>query len=78
MNYLFKLILGCIMSYGLTYAFVYKPNDDKMHCKVCNDTHFVVSKKLSKFVGDMNNRVISTGIFYKCAKCGALTDVKVN
>ena len=66
------------MVFGFTYTFAYKPSDDKLHCKICNSTHFIPSKKMSKFIGEDEQRVISTGIFHQCANCSALTDVKVN
>jgi hypothetical protein len=77
MKYLFKLLLVCSLVFGFGYTFAYKPNDDRLHCKVCNDTHFVPSAKITKFIGDMDNRTITSGIFYKCAHCGALTDIKL-
>lgn len=78
MKYLIKIVIACSMVFGFTYTFAYKPNDDKLHCKICRNTHFIPSQKLSKFVGEGDSRIISTGIFHKCADCGALTDVKVN
>jgi len=78
MKYLFKLSLVCSFIFGFAYTFAYKPNDDKLHCKICDNTHFIPSAKITKFIGDMDNRKIAAGIFYKCAHCGALTDFKVD
>lgn len=78
MKYLFKITLACSMVFGFTYTFAYKPNDEKLHCRVCSNTHFYPSNKITKFVGQGDSRVVSTGVFYKCSDCGMVSDVKLN
>lgn len=71
------MVLVCSMLCGFTYTFTYKPSDDKLHCRVCNNTHFVTSKRLTKFIVENGETVIRTGSFYKCSDCGMLSDIKV-
>lgn len=77
MKYLFKVVLACTFVFGFTYTFAYKPDDEKLHCKVCNSTHFTSSRKITKFTGEGDSRVINSGVFYKCSDCGMISDVMV-
>lgn len=72
-----KITLACVMVFGFTYSLAYKPNDDKLHCKVCNGTHFVPSKKFTKFINQNEDRVLKSASFYKCSNCGSTTDIVV-
>ena len=77
MKYLIKIVLACSFVFGFGYTFAYRPNDNQLHCKICNYTHFTPSKKITKFSGEGDNRVIKSGVFYKCGDCGFVTDVQV-
>lgn len=67
----FTLIVG--FAFGLICDG--KPdNDHKLQCKRCNSTYFVVSPKTTKFVGEGDQRKKKTASFYKCTKCGILSD----
>ena len=77
MKHLIKVVLACSMLFGFTYTFAYKPNDGKLHCKICDQTHFITSRKITKFSGEGDDRTVKSGVFYKCADCGFLTDIQV-
>ena len=78
MKKLLSMVLMLSMVFGFTYTFAYKPSDDKLHCKVCNNTHFINSKRLTKFTIENGEPVIRTGSFYKCSDCGMLSDIRVH
>ena len=77
MKYKSPIILGVIC---VVYGFMYnKPSQDsKLKCDRCNSSYFTVSERTSKFIGSDNNRTMKSGYFYKCAKCGILSDCIVN
>ncbi len=77
MKNILKITLACIMVFGFTYSFAYKPDDGKLHCKVCNNTHFVPSKKFTKFINQDEERVLKSASFYTCSSCGSTTDIVV-
>jgi hypothetical protein len=78
MKYLVKIVLVCSMVFTFGYTFGYKPNDNQLHCKVCDKSYFVPSKRITKFGIENGETVLKTASFYKCAHCGFLSDVKVN
>lgn len=78
MKYLFKIMLACSLVFGFAYSSAYKPDDGKLHCKVCNGAHFVPSKKYTKFITVDDDRFLKSASFYQCSKCGNPTDIVVN
>jgi hypothetical protein len=74
MNYKTSLILVTV---GIIAGFLYtdKPADSKLKCERCNNSYFTVSNKTAKFVGTGDSRHLKCGLFYKCTKCGVLSDV---
>jgi hypothetical protein len=78
MKNILSVALACVMVFGFTYGFAYKPEDGKLHCKVCSGTHFVASRKYTKFVGKGDNRILKSASFFQCSKCGNPTDIVVD
>jgi hypothetical protein len=78
MKNILSVFLACSMVFSFSYGFAYKPDDGKLHCKVCSGTHFVPTKKYTKFIGEGDNRFLKSASFYKCSKCGSPTDLIVN
>lgn len=74
---LLTLALICSFIIGCTYTFNDRSNS-KLHCKICDKSYFVVSKRITKFTVENGEPVLRTDNFYKCAHCGFLSDVRVN
>jgi len=74
MNYKTSLILVTV---GIIAGLLCddKPADSKLKCERCNNSFFTVSNKTAKFVGTGDSRHLKCGLFYKCTKCGVLSDV---
>jgi hypothetical protein len=67
----FSFIIGC------TYTTKDKTNP-KLHCKICNESYFVPSRRVTKFTKENEKTVVKTASFYKCAKCDFISDVVVS
>lgn len=67
-----SFVLGFSFVCGLYYN---NPSQEpKLKCTRCGNTYFTVSEKTTKFVGEGIDRVKKCGKFYKCTKCGILSD----
>ena len=77
MKQLVAVIFSCFFVYGCSFAVARKIDENKMHCKVCNGTKFVPSRKISKFVIVNEQPIFKTGSYYKCTECGLISNVRV-
>ena len=78
MKNVLSVAVACAMAFSFAYGFTYKPDDGKLHCKVCNGTHFVPSKRYTKFIGTDNNSFLKTASFYLSSACGHPTYIVIN
>lgn len=78
MKNILSVALACVMIFGFCYNFMYKNNDGKLHCKLCDGTYFIPSERYAKFITLKDERIRKVASFYHCSKCGVPTDIVVN